>query len=391
MSKTQPIDMGFQPTGRHSILPANIYADVRMIPTDIHILGMLAITGNADSILRREGYFQIAQGKLGKMSGVSRSTIRRSVLRLKKANYLIVRKSKTDNGGVDSSFYKIVYDDDLSAEFDRWLGAKPAKNTKKSVSKKLDQIYEQHESSDGSSVPPACISDELIIKNEGNTDGSPEALPCVTSEQHSNKDIQDGLESTTSIDVERIEFETPEEQIVEEFLSLREKAYPNARCKPSSNEKLLEQASSYLSSGLTADHIIKVLSEQIQITSQKGLDAPNGLTRFKNDLNKAVREHGTGPLPPQCQNLEKNNVQNIKPITTATRKKWEKATKILLKNPALSCWVSTIKFAGIDQKIAKINVQTATALTSITEHSADILSAFQTIFGDIENVEIVKR
>ena len=405
MSSVRTSDADIRTAGRFSTLPARAFADVRLKAIDLQCFGMLAITESGDAIQRRDGWFQISQSKLAKWTGVSRPTINKSIKRLFEAEYINQNSSVTSDGACSASLYRIVYDGDLPVEFDRWQGAEPIGGSRNTGVIQENTSCKPEEHPSGNTENPTVSEMDRGV-NEENTPCKPNEHPLENSRNRAVNELNRGdaeattqqiqgvqgrLESTTSNEVERIEFETDNEQIVETFLSLRKKYYPEIHNGVSARAKLLEQASHYLERGLSVNRFIEILSMQIQITSGKGVEAPAGITRFKRDLEKAISELNPITLSPKRQPHPESAVKQRGTITDDARAKWDKVQQLFQSNPKISKWQNSIEFAGVYQGKALLKVTSVVIKSLLEKETADILSAFKSYFGNVQAVEIIKR
>ena len=109
-------------SGRHVVLPARVYADQRVSSADRDVLAIMALTESGTAIQRRDGWFAVSQDLIAQICRSSRSSVSRSVKRLRDSGYLTVQAQYDPAGGQRESLYRIVFDhvDPLPEDQDRY-------------------------------------------------------------------------------------------------------------------------------------------------------------------------------------------------------------------------------------------------------------------------------
>ena len=395
--------IGIQTGGRHSIIPARAYADIRLSPCHIHILGIMAITEGTDHINRRDGWFQVAQGMVALLAGRSRATICRSVNILESAGYLEKKSGQSDNGATAECFYRIPFDQDLPVEFDSWLGAVMPEKQENTGCNCSEQGSETAETL-GVTVVNRGVS-EIDTPTNSQLQGlkTAETLGVTvvnrgvsTVDTPENMGVHHILESTL-IQVDKIELETDTERVVQAFKKRRTECYPNVVGGISKDNKLIDQAKLYLDQGLSVDQIISVLVYQININADRGIEPPAGITRFRNDLDKKRRECVSDYLPLAATHPTRNETppspeQSTQTTVVDNQAVWDSVCDHIRDNEtedhsALVPWLSAIRFDGVSGGVATLLARSGLVEKIVQDHCNILRFAISTALG-IEPVHI---
>lgn len=300
---------------RLAVTPGRAPADSRLSMSDRHLLQILCLTDSVDSLQRRGGWFSLPQAFLAKLSGLSRGTVSASVKTLQACGYLAVREQTTLYGGKTSHLYKILFDEELPAEFDRWAdllddaaAAVVLPQTSENDQQPLELLDVGNSDRGMSENRTGGMSENRTgvhnpadsVMSDNQTGGMSESQTSPNLDVgNSDISIEDSDSITTSITkdlrFDSIRFDSKNE-IVDLFLALRAQWFGNRGGTVGKRDSLARQAEQLISEVMAegfpeADAvslISTVLAERIAQNSEAGLEPPTALARYRADIQGRV-------------------------------------------------------------------------------------------------------
>lgn len=379
---------GIKTAGRFSTLPARAYADVRLKPGDIHVFGVLAMTENVDSVLRREGWFQISQGLIAVLSGVSRTTVNRSVARLRDAGYLVVQDGENENGGSAACLYKIVYDADLAEEYDRWRGAEPKKAPPVKKQDTAENLGVENVNTPETLGVNAGHTAPVNNVNTADIQGvSEKHTPVNNHNTPENIGVQEGLEST-SLHSDEFEFDAAD-RIVTAFKDARLTSYPDTIGGICADVTLRKQAEEYLNAGISEAALITLLTSQISISASRGIEPPAGITRYKRDIARIISPQPT--LGPQST-FGPRSASSSRPATRSSKpacdERWVRVAELVSEGSSLSPWIGALSYQAFSDGVLRVKAPTTMIQRAVEPLIDDLVLAASKAF-ECDQLEIV--
>ena len=368
---------GIQTGGKFSVVPARAFADRRLKPIDLVVLGVLGITQSRDGVRRREGGFEISQAAIAALSGIARPTVNKAVKRLREAGYLLQRVQVTATGTRAPNLYYLVYDAELPAAHDRWspvVGADgvidvpdlpplpclvtpsvPLANS--GVRHGNTTVTGMHVSAASRGIPTVPHGDTMVLVGDrAVSHGHPS--PNNGGFANVPKTDSGDVESTHYIQelIESIRAPSAAETVVNAFLKLRRTFYPGVEKRPSAREKLLAQAQECLDLGGTVETIVATLAKRIGASPDEGLEAPSGISRYRHDLRRAVTRQEVGFTSPRRTRA----VPPSKPPDDAPWRELKSRVADRVGQDRVRTWLDQLAFIGVRGGVLRLGAPTAT-------------------------------
>lgn len=398
--------------GRFSVLPSRAHADTRLSKRDIVVLGVLAAVQDNNAVKRRAGWFQIAQGAVARLAGMPRTSVTTSVGRLASTGYLEKRSQRNGLGGTDPCEYRIVHDAELPRAYDRWRtlprdgrvpeppeqrrafdnfdrGVDPLDTPQKSADfQGVEQLDRGVDPPDSGCRParhgsdphsPQGVEQRDTPLGDSTLESSNPLTSRIESNQPPNENSQNRIEDRSRVDPSIVG------QVVQTFLKLRERYFPGARSGTSSREVLAAQAEAFLAKGVGPQLVIDVLTDRMSKTSAMGLEAPTGLTRYGNDLEKAIgRAARRVPAPAPARPETTNRARPQAAIADEEWIKWNRVReRVEAADPKgiAKAWLSEESYAGRRDGTARILVPTPMIRDQVESLRAALLEACRIELG----------